>query len=237
MVHGLAKLSGRDYEFQEPTLRRESTVKRENLRGESHGDRAEFRPEESEEDAEARKEFWSFKDDSFVVIILNRDFNLRAERRIVPYFTRFTLLNETPPRRNIRCGERIGKARTFEAKTNSIVLILQGRTECCTLLQLCARIRSDEKILRKLFTWFLLKVKASTCCLVSRHSVSVRQHSSSKPQNPAGVYEILSSVNLGRKKYELRTWFWSANFGNRELRMVQKTVSQRRMPRETEMYE
>ena len=35
---------------------------------------------------------------------------------------------------------------------------------------------------------------------------------------------MLSSVNLGRKKYELRMWFWSANLGNRELRMVQKTL-------------
>ena len=43
---GSAKLSGRDYEFQEPTLRRESTVRRVSLSGESHGDREEFRPEE-----------------------------------------------------------------------------------------------------------------------------------------------------------------------------------------------
>ena len=60
-VDGSAKLSGRDYEFQEPTLRRESTVKRENLNGESHGDREEFRPEESEDDADARKDFWSIQ--------------------------------------------------------------------------------------------------------------------------------------------------------------------------------
>ena len=37
-------------------------------------------------------------------------------------------------------------------------------------------------------------------------------------------YQILSSVKLGRKKYELRRWFWSANFGNRRLPMVQKTL-------------
>ena len=49
---------------------------------------------------EARKEFhlsssyWTEK------------FNLSAESRISPCFTWFTLLNETPPRRNIRCGER-----------------------------------------------------------------------------------------------------------------------------------
>ena len=58
VADGSAKLSGRYDEFQEPTLRRESTVKRENLSGESHGDREEFRPEESEDDAEARKDFW-----------------------------------------------------------------------------------------------------------------------------------------------------------------------------------
>ena len=44
VADGSAKLSGRDYEFQEPTLRRESTVRREDLSGEPHGDREEFRP-------------------------------------------------------------------------------------------------------------------------------------------------------------------------------------------------
>ena len=63
VADGSAKLSGRDYKFQEPTLRRESTVKRENLSGKSHGDREEFRPEESEDDAEARKDFWSIQGD------------------------------------------------------------------------------------------------------------------------------------------------------------------------------
>ena len=57
VADGSAKLSGRDYEFQGPTLRREFTVRRESLSGESQGDREEF----SEEDAEARKEFGSFQ--------------------------------------------------------------------------------------------------------------------------------------------------------------------------------
>ena len=39
VADGSAKLSGRHHEFQEPTLGRESTVKRENLSGESHGDK------------------------------------------------------------------------------------------------------------------------------------------------------------------------------------------------------
>ena len=38
MADGSAKLSGRNYEFQEPTLRRESTVSSEDFSGESHGD-------------------------------------------------------------------------------------------------------------------------------------------------------------------------------------------------------
>ena len=59
VADGSAKLSGRDYEFQEPTLRREYTVRRENLSGESQGEREEFRPEETKDVAEARKEFHS----------------------------------------------------------------------------------------------------------------------------------------------------------------------------------
>ena len=76
------------------------------------------------------KIFGLHKDTSKIVIMLNREFNIRAKRRILPYFARFTLLNETPPRR-----KNYGKGLNF-----------------CSLLQLCARIRSDEKISRKFFT-------------------------------------------------------------------------------------
>ena len=41
------------------------------------------------------KTFGLFKDTSFIVIRLNREFNFRAERRIIPHFTRFIILNET----------------------------------------------------------------------------------------------------------------------------------------------
>ena len=50
VADGSAKLPGRAYEFQEPTLRRESTVRRENLSGESRGDREEFQPQETKDD-------------------------------------------------------------------------------------------------------------------------------------------------------------------------------------------
>ena len=46
VADGAAKLSGSDYEFQEITLRRESTIRRENLSKESLGGREEFRLEE-----------------------------------------------------------------------------------------------------------------------------------------------------------------------------------------------
>ena len=63
MEDGSAKLSGRDYEFHEPTLRRKSTVRRENLSGESHGDREEFQPEETKDDAGIHKDIWSIQGD------------------------------------------------------------------------------------------------------------------------------------------------------------------------------
>ena len=61
VADGSAKLS--DYEFQELTLRREHTVKRENLSGESQGDREEFQPEETKDDAETQNDFWSIQGD------------------------------------------------------------------------------------------------------------------------------------------------------------------------------
>ena len=123
-----------------------------------------------------------FKDISFIVIMLNREVQLHVPREESFLIYKIQIIELNSPRRNIRSGWRIGeKPKTSEAKTNSNVLIMQGRTEFCTLLQLFARIRSDEKILRKLFTSF------RTRCLVSRHSVSVRQNSSSNPKNPGST--------------------------------------------------
>ena len=63
MEDASAIISGRDHEFQDPTLRQEPTVRRENLSGESHGGREEFQPEESRDDAEIHKDFWSIQGD------------------------------------------------------------------------------------------------------------------------------------------------------------------------------
>ena len=62
VADGSAKLSGRDYEFQEPTLRRKSTVKRENISGESHGDREEFQFEETKDDEGINEDFWAHRE-------------------------------------------------------------------------------------------------------------------------------------------------------------------------------
>ena len=85
VADGSAKLSGRDYEFQEPTLRWESTVRRENLSGESHGDRKEFQPEETKDDGGINKEFLGSRRSSerisFIVIILNREVQLTCREK------------------------------------------------------------------------------------------------------------------------------------------------------------
>ena len=44
VADGTAKLSGRDYEFQEPTLRREPTVRSEDFSGELQGESSESQP-------------------------------------------------------------------------------------------------------------------------------------------------------------------------------------------------
>ena len=86
VADGSANLSGTDCEFQEPTPRRESTVRRGNLSRESQGDREEFRPEESKDDEEVHKDFWSIQGDSiYRQRIEPRIF--RAERRIISHPT------------------------------------------------------------------------------------------------------------------------------------------------------
>ena len=62
VTDGSARSSARDDEFQEPTLRRESTVRRQNLSGESQGGREELQLEEKN-DEEVHQDFWSIQGD------------------------------------------------------------------------------------------------------------------------------------------------------------------------------
>ena len=63
VTDGTAKLSLRDFEFREPSLRRERTVRSENLSGELQGESEESQPTESTDDAETRADFWSIQGD------------------------------------------------------------------------------------------------------------------------------------------------------------------------------
>ena len=63
VADGTAKLSGREYEFREPTPRRERTARSEDVSGELQGERLGPQPTESKDDAEARANFWSIQGD------------------------------------------------------------------------------------------------------------------------------------------------------------------------------
>ena len=84
VADGSPKLSGRDYEFQEPTLRRESTVRRENFSRESHGVGEEFPPEETKDDAETRKDFSSIQGDFIYIHLIEPRVQLEEESFLVP---------------------------------------------------------------------------------------------------------------------------------------------------------
>ena len=55
VADGTPQLSGRDYEFREPTLRREPTVRSDDFSKEVQGEAGESQPAEPTDDAEAQK--------------------------------------------------------------------------------------------------------------------------------------------------------------------------------------
>ena len=63
VADGTTKLSGRDYDFRESTLRREQTARSEDFSGELQGESGESQPTESTDDAEARADFRSIQGD------------------------------------------------------------------------------------------------------------------------------------------------------------------------------
>ena len=60
---GTAKLCGRDHEVQESTQRQDQRVMSQDLRKELQGNSERCQPTESQDDAEARDDFWSIKGD------------------------------------------------------------------------------------------------------------------------------------------------------------------------------
>ena len=75
VTDGSATLSGRDYEFQESTLRRESTVRRENLKAIGKS----FNLKKQKMTKKYMRIFGLFKETSFIVIILYREFNCTCQ--------------------------------------------------------------------------------------------------------------------------------------------------------------
>ena len=104
------------------------------------------------------------------------------------------------------------KAKTSEAKTNSIVFdtAWKGRNSVLhyNFTQEFVPWKDLKKALHLIFSegeskHMLSHLAAQRICETNK--------SSSKLENPRST-GVLSSENLGRKKYELRMWFWSANF-------------------------
>ena len=77
VTDGSATLSGRDYEFQESTLRRESTVRRENLKAIGKS----FNLKKQKMTKKYMRICGLFKETSFIVIILNREFNYTCQEK------------------------------------------------------------------------------------------------------------------------------------------------------------
>ena len=111
MADGSAKLSGRDYEFQEPTLRRESTVRRESLSGESHGDREEFQPEETKDDEGIKKGLWAHAEarKEFHLSSLNREVQLTCREKNHSLFHKIYIIERNSSEKKKRCGRKIGE--------------------------------------------------------------------------------------------------------------------------------
>ena len=207
--------TGWDYELQEPTLRRESTVRREDISGESHGDREEFRPEDMKR--WRRNQYGllgsrrSSERNSLIVIILNREVQL-AERRIINYFTRFIYWANTPPRRNIRCGRRSGekpKHLMCKIKFNFFGIAGTGRNSVLSYnltQEFVPTTRSQESSSPK-FLW-----RWKQAHVVSSRSTAYLWDKILQVNTQSGEYGILSSENLGSNEYEFLMLVCPANF-------------------------
>ena len=81
VADGTAKLSGKDYEFREPTPRWEQNVRSEDFSRELQCEPGESQPTESTDDADARADFWSIQGDFIISITMNLQFNSMCPRK------------------------------------------------------------------------------------------------------------------------------------------------------------
>ena len=112
-------------------------------------------------------------------------------------------------------GEKIGETpKHLRQKQIQLYWYCRKKNEILYFITTLRKNSFRWKDLKKALHLIYLKVKASIRCLVSRHSVSVRQDSSSKPKNPGRIWEE-RSMNSERGSGQRTS-------RNRDLRMVQK---------------
>ena len=102
-------------------------MRRVNLSGESHGDREEFRPEESEDDAEARKDLLVYSEDFIYCHHIEPRVQLTCREKNHSLFHKIYIIERNSEKKYTIQGSDWRKAKTSEAKSNSIVLTLQGK--------------------------------------------------------------------------------------------------------------
>ena len=210
---GSAKLSGRNCKFQEPTLRRESIVRRENFNGESHGDREEFQPEETKRwrrnqqgffwaHAEARKAFhlspscWTEK------------FNSTCREKNHSLFHQIYIIERNSSEKKYHMRRENWRSQNIWGKNKfNCIWYCSERMEFCALLQLCASSSLNSP----------LKVKASTCCLVSRKPQKTGEYKTLKWE--PGKKEVWTpNVVLISELRESRVTYGSEDSGDLSLR-------------------
>ena len=163
----------------------------------------------------------------------DREVKLTCREKNHSFFPRFTSLNETPPIGNIRCRREVGETPKHlrPKKTNSVISLLQGKNGILSFISVLHANSFRWKGLKKAIHLIFFESESKhllSLLAAQRICETILQVN---PQIPE--YEILSSVNLERKKYELWMWFWSANFGSYVwFSRLWRSVSQRRMPRE-----
>ena len=86
-MDGSAKLSERDYEFQEPTLKRESTARRERISAENlKVMKKSFNLKKQKMSKKSMRTFSLFNGISSIVITMNLEFNFSCREKNIPCF-------------------------------------------------------------------------------------------------------------------------------------------------------
>ena len=239
VADGSAKLSGRDYEFQEPTSEtgiypkeRERSISAENLMAIGKS----FDLKNQKMTQKLGNNFGLLKDTSFIVIMLNREFNLRAQRRIIPCFQDLYYWTKLLREEIYDAGGGLEKSQNiWDNKFNYIDIAGKGRNSVFyyNFAQEFVPIKRSwgSSSLYSLWRWKQAHVVSSRG--------TVRQNSSSKPQNLVSTRysqvrtweerSMNSECGSDQRTSGIESCVWFSR--------LWRSVSQRRMPQETEKNE